>query len=260
MALSVAGVLVSALDGTLTLAECETLLQDSEGATSNANPHVGGHALQHSAQVAPNSPGFRRIDDKYHDRGPLQSTGQRNFRAEAPALDGVNQWGRATKVPGPGEVTEIMTGASHSQFSDDRQAALMLKLGLSCKAGLVALRRLAVDPTDSLCVTLGAPGGTQYNERSTHLNAVPAEWKRDGDKFTLKTGRPTAAQLLSNDNFVLVNRVDMGSVVIILRADGLGPNARLHVQTCYPQGEAMSWGSSRVESQNSPALDHTFLH
>lgn len=209
---------------------------------------------------APNSTGFRRIEDKYHDRGPLQASGQRNFRAEAPALDGVNQWGRATKVPGPGKVTEVMTGASHSQFSDDRQAALMLKLGLTCKAGVVALRQLANDPNDSLSITLGAPGGTQYNERSSHLNAVPTEWKKDrGDTFSLKTGKPTPAQLLSNDSFVLVNRLDMGSVVIILRADGLGPNARVHIQTCYPQSEAMSWGTSRVESQHTPAIDHTFL-
>jgi hypothetical protein len=259
VALSLAKALASARGGTLTIAECLDVLRESEGKTSNANPAVGGHALQHSAMETGSSTGFRRIDDKYHDRGPLQASGQRNFKAEAPAITVKNQWGKDVKVPGPGEVTEVMVGSSHSQFTDDDQAALMLRLALTSKAGIEALAALVKDPTDSLTVTMGAPGGTSYDDRSSHLNAVQAQWKKAGDKFELKTGVPTPAQLASNNNFVLVNRKDMGSVVVVLRADGLGGDARLHVQTCYPQADAMGWGMSTLESTRTPVLNQSFL-
>lgn len=244
----------------LTMSECGELLQASEGKSSNFNP-VSGHALQHSAMVSPDAGSFRPLLDKFHDRGMLSSTGQRNFNAKAPAIDGVNQWGKAVKVPGFGEITEVLTGASHSQFTDDQQAAMLLLLALKSKAGLKALEALNADPSDSLTITLGAPRGTQFNERMTSITAAKTSWSQSKDKtsFELKTGKPTAAELNSTSNFVLINRKDIGSVVAIIRADGLGADARLHIQTFYPQIDPMRDGASSLESTKYPALDQSFL-
>lgn len=260
MPLSIGKALAAVKQGMLTMSECGELLHASEGKSSNFNP-MSGHALQHSAMVSPDSGGFRPLLDKFHDRGMLSSTGQRNFNAKAPAVDGVNQWGKAVKVPGFGEVTEVLTGSSHSQFTDDQQASMLLLLSLKSKAGLKALEALVADPSDSLTITLGAPKGTQFNERQTSITATKATWTQSKDKqsFDLKMGKPTDAELNSTSNFVLINRKDVGSVVAIIRADGLGSDARLHIQTFYPQIDPMRDGASSVESTKYPALDQSFL-
>ncbi|MFO0095201.1 MAG: hypothetical protein ACK54K_12955 [Gemmatimonadaceae bacterium] len=260
MPLTIGKALDAVKNGMLTMSECSDLLTASEGKSSNFNT-VHGHALQHSAMTAPDSVGFRPLHDKFHDRGLLSSTGQRNFNAKAPAIDGVNQWGKTVKVPGPGYITEVLTGANHTQFTDDQQAAMLLLLCLKSKAGVRALTALVDDPTDSVTVTISAPKGMEYNERATSLTAVKTTWSPNKDKasFDLKSGKPTVAELNSTSNFVLINRKDIGSVAAILRADGLGAGSRLHIQTFYPQSDPMSDGASSLESTKYPALDLTYL-
>ena len=154
-------VLEDARDGTLTIQECVQILHDSEGASANALWGASGHPLQHSAQV-PGSPTFRRIEDSYHFRGPLP------IEKELKGGPNVGHFKAAIKIESDGTVTP-KSNTFHSQFQDDDQAGMCLKLALSSKAGLWALQLLRGNARVSISVTYGMPGGTKYLNRTSQL-------------------------------------------------------------------------------------------
>ncbi len=223
----ISDLLQAARDGTLTISECLSVLTSSEGVAASALWGASGHPLQHSHANA--SGEGRRLDDGFHFRGPLPIDKQ---------LQGgpnVGQFKAAIKVESDGSFTP-KSNTFHSQFVDDHQAAMCLKLALQSRAGIEALVLLSNSPRVSTTVTFGMPGGTKYLNREAHLVAA---------------GRPTSnivseQDILSNDNFVLIDRRDMGSVVAILRAKE-SPIGHLHVQTLYPSGDPKSPGGSRLE-------------
>jgi hypothetical protein len=262
---TIAETLASARAGTLGLAECLEILRGSEGRTSNYNPNIPGHALQHSAQRGASSTGFRPLDDEYAERGGILPTGEFRMKVVAPAKQVTNPDGTFHVVPDThrAEVT-YQSGSFHSQFTDDQQAAAMLRLALLSKGGQFALETIANDPQGTLSLTFGTPAGTQLVERTAHLVAARTEWTpmpNEPSKFKLKSsGAPTQAQLDSTENFVLVTPKTMASVVAVLRAKGLGGSALLHVQTFYPTASsAVPAGGAIIKIPGPPEHLGKFL-
>ena len=234
---TIQNVIEGAKDGTLTIQECVAILHASEGASANSVWSASGHPLQHSAQV-PGSPTFRRIEDSYHFRGPLP------IAKELKGGPNVGHFKAAIKIEDDGSVTP-KSNTFHSQFQDDDQAGMCLKLALSSKAGLWALDLLKANSRVSISVAFGMPGGTKYLNRTSQLVAP---------------GIPTSNIIQKDDmestyNFVLIDKVDMGSVVAILRAKD-SPAGHLHVQTLYPSADVMGVGQSSAEVSVRDAADY----
>lgn len=224
---SIQKVLSDAKDGTLTIQECVAILHASEGVAANSVWGAPGHPLQHSAQV-PGSPTFRRIEDTYHFRGPVP------IQKELKGGPNAGHFKAAIKIEDDGSVTP-KSNTFHSQFEDDDQAGMCLKLALCSKAGRWGLELLKANSRVSVTVTFGMPGGTKYLNRASHL---------------VGAGIPTSNIIQKSDmestyNFVLIDRVDMGSVVATLRVRD-SPAGHLHVQTLYPTADSMSVGQSKA--------------
>ena len=236
---TISTILKSATDKSLTISECVDILKASEGVKANTVWTADGHALQHSAMM-PGGTGFRALESDYHFRGPIP--------VEKERLQGGPNVGNAKlqiKVEADGSYTP-KGNTFHSQFSDDDQAGMCLKLLLQSGAGLWALKLLESHPRVSVTVTFGMPSGTTYVSRSAHLMAV---------------GKPssniaTQAQMTSTDNFVLVDRKDMVSVVSTLRAKD-NPLGHLHVQTLYPTDAPMAMGASSAEVEAKSPADYS---
>jgi hypothetical protein len=236
---SIATILKAATGKNLTIIECVDILKASEGVKANALWTADGHALQHSAAV-PGATGFRPLQADYHFRGPVP--------VEKEVLQGGPNIGKAKlqiKIEADGSYTP-KGNTFHSQFVDDDQAAMCLKLLLESGGGLFALKLLDSHPRVSVTVTFGMPGGTKFFSRSAHLMAV---------------GKPTSNiatvdQMNSNDNFVMVDRKDMGSVVATLRSKD-SPIGHLHVQTLYPSDTAMKMGASSADVEAKSTADYS---
>jgi hypothetical protein len=150
-----------AKDGTLTIQECVAILAASEGVAANSVWGAPGHPLQHSAQVT-GSPTFRRIEDSYHFRGPVP------IQKELKGGPNVGHFKAAIKIEDDGSVT-AKSNTFHSQFQDDDQAGMCLKMAPSSKAGRWALDLLRTNARVSVSVTFGMPGGTKYLNRTSQL-------------------------------------------------------------------------------------------
>lgn len=230
--------IIKAVNGkSLTISECLKMLQDSEGVAANPTWSVEGHALQHS--FADSSGTGRRLEDSYHWRGPLP------IEKKLAGGPNVGSLKAAITVQPDGSFTP-KSNTFHSQFESDDQAAMCLKLLLESKGGLWALKLLETNPRVSVTVSYGMPGGTKYINREAHLVAA---------------GKPASniiapALELSTDNFVLIDRKDMGSVVATLRSKH-SPLGHLHVQTLYPTGDALPAGSSNVDVAAKSPTDYS---
>lgn len=231
---TIASLIASAGAKALTIGECVQILTGSEGVAASALWAAPGHPLQHSH--ADSSGTGRRLEDSYHWRGPLPIEKVLQGGPNAGNLKA------AITVQPDGSFTP-KSNTFHSQFIDDDQAGMCLKLLLESKGGIWALTLLSNYPRVSATVSFGMPGGTKYLNREAHLVAAGAP--------PSNIIAPAIAE--STYNFVLIDRKDMGSVVATLRSKD-SPLGHLHVQTFYPTGDPLPAGSSSVEvTAKSPA-------
>ena len=114
-----------------------------------------------AAAAVPGATGFRPLQSDYHFRGPVP--------VEKEVLQGGPNVGKAKlqiKIEADGSYTP-KGNTFHSQFVDDDQAAMCLKLLLESAGGLFALKLLDSHPRVSVTVTFGMPGGTKFFNRSS---------------------------------------------------------------------------------------------
>lgn len=226
--------------GGVSVGTCVGILHASEGVGASSAWTGAGHSLQHSAQP-PGSPGFRRIDDAYHFRGPLP------IEKEVKGGPQVGKFKGAFRVEDDGSIKTFGT-PFHSQFLDDDQAGTCLKLLLESGGGLWALRLLRNHVRLSVAVRYGMPGGTKYLHRASQLVGVGTPSTPD-DRYIERS------KMESSYNFVLIDRRDMGSVVGILRVKD-SPAGHLHVQTLYPDPDPLQPGTSVVSVDASKATGY----
>lgn len=238
---SISDILDDVDGGALSVADCVAILHASEGVGANSDWSAPGHSLQHSAGP-PGSPGFRRIDDAYHFRGPL------GIEKEMKGGPQVGKFKGAFKVGDDGSLETFGT-PFHSQFQDDEQAGTCLKLLLESGGGRWALRTLRNHVRVSVAVRYGMPGGTKYLHRASHLVGVGRPSRPD-DRYIERD------KMESSYNFVLIDRRDMGSVVGILRVKD-SPAGHLHVQSLYPDPEPLHPGTSVADVQAKHATHYS---
>jgi hypothetical protein len=224
----------AAKDKSLKISECIESMTNSEGVKANSVWQVEGHPLQHSFQDM--SGVGRRLEDEYHYRGPLP------IEKELKGGPNVGMFKAAIKIEADGSFTP-KSNTFHSQFQDDSQAGMCLKMALESKGGIWALELLQNNPRVSVTVTLGMPGGTEFFEREAQLVGVGVP----------STNLVSKTDMASTSNFVLIDRRDMGSVTATLRSKD-SPLGHLHVQTFYPSADTLPAGASIVEvTAKSPA-------
>jgi hypothetical protein len=225
----------------LTISDCIDVLKSSEGVKANAIWTVEGHPLQHSNQDTSGS--GRRLEDEYHFRGPLP------IEKQLKGGPNVGMYKAAIKIETDGSFTP-KSNTFHSQFQDDFQAGMCLKLLLQSSGGIWALELLNSNPRVSVTVTLGMPGGTEFFEREAQLVAVGTPTTNLIPQAAIEGVPPDPR------NFVMIHRRDMNSVVATLRSKD-SPLAHLHVQTLYPTVDALPPGSTTVDVAAKTPADYS---
>ncbi|QEH38534.1 hypothetical protein OJF2_71370 [Aquisphaera giovannonii] len=229
--------LTAAKAKTITVSECVDVLTASEGVRANSVWQVEGHPLQHSYQDPAGA--VRRLEDTYHFRGPLP------IEKELKGGPNIGNFKAAIKIAPDGSFTPG-GNTFHSQFRDDLQAGMCLKLILESGGGIWALDVLKNNPRVSVTVVLGMPGGTEFFEREAQLVGVGAPSSNVVPKGDMSSAR----------NFVWFQRRDMGSVTATLRSKD-SPLGHLHAQTLYPSIDPMAAGSSTAEVTAKSPTDYS---